>query len=178
MRTKRLLGRAGKQWLKSIHLIVSVIWLGAAISMNLLRYAWTPFASGDLYAVDHAIGVIDNMVVVPAAWLSLITGLFESWFTSWGFFKFRWVTVKWILTVAVMIYAPLFISRWDRGVQAISRVEGLQALFNPTYIEYRSLYAWSGLALIAILAFMSVISTLKPWMRHDRLRASLERTEA
>lgn len=172
MAKKWILGRSGRQWLKSLHLIVSVIWLGAAISMNLLRYGWAPTASGDLYAVDHSIAVIDNLVVVPAAWLSLLTGLFESWFTSWGFFKFRWVTLKWILTVAIMIYAPLFISQWDRSIQAISKVEGLQALLDPTYIQYRSLYTWSGVGLIAILAFMSIISTIKPWTRRDRLKAA------
>ena len=65
MAKKWILGRNGRQWLKSLHLIVSVIWLGAAISMNLLRYGWAPAASGDLYAVDHSIAVIDNLVVVP-----------------------------------------------------------------------------------------------------------------
>jgi hypothetical protein len=166
-----VLGPTGKQWLKSLHLIVSVIWLGAAISMNVLRYAWTPAEPGDLYAVDHAIAVIDNWVVVPAAWGSLLTGLFESWLTSWGFFKYRWVTLKWILTVAIMIYAPLFIAQWDRNIEAISRVEGLLALQNPAYLEYRLLYTLSGVVLIAALAGMSLISTLKPWTKADRLRA-------
>ena len=74
MAKQRVLGRAGRQWLKSIHLIVSVIWLGAAISMNLLRYGWAPTGSGDLYAVDHSIGVISWSVpaggsspIAPAA---------------------------------------------------------------------------------------------------------------
>jgi hypothetical protein len=128
---KFLLGKAGKQWLKSSHLILSVIWLGAAVSMNILRFAWAPTENSDLYAVDHAIRLIDNWVVVPTAWGSLLTGLLESWLTPWGFFKYRWVTVKWIMTVAIMLYAPLFISQWDRELQAISRVEGLLALQNP-----------------------------------------------
>ena len=110
-------------------------------------------------------------MVVPAAWASLLTGLLESWLTSWGFFKYRWVTVKWILTVAIMIYAPLFIAQWDRNIEAISKVEGLLALQNPAYLQYRWLYTLSGFSLIAILAFMSVISTLKPWTKQDRLNA-------
>src|SRR5574341_1405128 len=168
------LGTTGKQWLKSMHLIVSVIWLGAAISMNVLRLAWAPSANGDLYAVDHAIAVIDNWVVVPAAWGSLLTGLLESWLTTWGFFKYRWVTVKWIVTVAIMIYAPLFIAQWDRNIEAISKVEGLLALQNPAYLQFRLLYTISGVALIAALAFVSVISTLKPWMRKDRANLRLK----
>ena len=168
---KPLLGTTGKQWLKSIHLILSVIWLGAAISMNILRFAWAPSAQGDLYAVDHSIALIDNWVVVPAAWGSLLSGFLESWLTSWGFFKYRWVTVKWIGTVAIMIYAPLFVSQWDRKIEAISEVEGLSALQNPAYLQYRLLYTLSGIGLIAILALLSMISTLKPWTKQDRLNS-------
>lgn len=170
MAKRPILGATGKKWLKSTHLILSVIWLGAAVSMNVLRLAWVPVSDGDLYAVDHSIGLIDGWVVVPAAWGSLLTGLLESWLTTWGFFKFRWVSVKWILTAAIMIYAPLFISRWDVGIQEISKVEGLLALQNPVYLHLRMLYTSSGVALIAVLAFLSLISTLKPWMRKDKAK--------
>ena len=165
---KPVLSPAGRQWLKSAHITVSIIWLGAAISMNVLRYAWAPAADMDLYAVDHSIGLIDNWVVVPAAWLSLLTGLFESWLTTWGFFKYRWVTLKWIATLAIMIYAPLFISRWDQSIAAISKAEGLVALQNLVYLHDRQLYTISGVTLIVILTLLSLISSLKPWTRLDR----------
>jgi len=168
---KPLLGTTGRQWLKSIHLILSVIWLGAAISMNILRFAWVPSGNGDLYAVDHSIALIDDWVVVPSAWGSLLTGFLESWLTTWGFFKYRWVTVKWIVTVVIMIYAPLFIAQWDRNIEAISKVEGLLALQNSAYLQYRLLYTLSGIGLIAALALLSVISTLKPWTKQDRLNS-------
>ena len=174
MLKKPILGTTGRQWLKSIHLILSVIWLGAAISMNILRFAWAPSGNGDLYAVDHSIGLIDNWVVVPMAWGSLLTGFLASWLTAWGFFKYRWVTVKWIGTVAIMVYAPLFISQWDGKIQAISKVEGLLALQNPAYLQYRLLYTLSGVGLIAVLALLSVISTLKPWTKQDRLNSRLK----
>jgi hypothetical protein len=173
---KITLSPKGRQWLKSIHLIVSVVWVGAAISMNMLRVAWTPVAGTDLYAVDHAISLIDNWVVVPAAMLSLLTGLLESWLTSWGFFKFRWVTVKWIATLAMMISAPFFISRWDREIAAMSKAEGLLALQNPVYLQERMLYTVVGVGFIITLILLSVISTLKPWIKNDR--AGIHRKQA
>ncbi len=165
---KPTLSPTGRQALKSAHLTVSVIWLGAAISMNVLRYAWVPAVDADLYAVNHAITLIDSWVVVPSAWLSLLTGVFESWLTTWGFFKYRWVIVKWIATLGMMIYAPIFLSRWDRSLVAISKVEGLLALQNPAYLHDRQLYTLSGVTFIVILALLSLISTLKPWTRLDR----------
>lgn len=77
--------------------------------------------------------------------------------------------MKWIVTLAILIYAPLFIAQWDRNIESISRVEGLLALQNPAYNEYQLLYTLSGFALIAALVFLSVISTLKPWMKRDRI---------
>jgi len=171
MTKKWMLGATGKQWLKSVHLLVSVTWLGAAISMNMLRLGWAPVGPGDLYAVDHAIAVIDNWVVVPMAFASVLTGLLESGLTTWGFFKFRWVTTKWIITLGAMVFAPLVIAPLDRNIQAISLAEGLLALHNPLYQEYRLLYTVCGVGLIAALVFMSVISTLKPWTQRDRLNA-------
>src|SRR5512146_3226361 len=101
---KPTLGIAGIKWLRAVHLVVSVVWLGGAVSMLLLRSAWTPTGDADLYAIDHATRVIDHSVVVLAAFASLLTGLVESWLTTWGFFKYRWVTLKWIATVALMCY--------------------------------------------------------------------------
>lgn len=164
------LGPTGKQWLKTSHLTLSIIWLGGALSMNLLRLAWNPTAPGDLYAVDHAILLIDNWVIIPSSLGALLTGLLESWLTTWGFFKFRWVTAKWIVTVGVMLYGIFFISRWGKAIEAISRVEGLAALLNPTYLQYRLIYSISAVVLIVALTALSVISTLKPWMKQERLK--------
>ncbi len=173
---KPTLGITGIKWLRATHLIVSVVWLGGALSMNLLRFAWAPLGDGDLYAVDHAIMVIDHSVVVPAAFASLLTGLVESWLTTWGFFKYRWVTLKWIATVALMVYAPLFQARWLRELESISSVEGLAALQNPLYRQDQLLYTLSGIAMITALALLTVISVLKPWMKkRGRVNESISR---
>ncbi len=39
-----------------------------------------------------------------------------------------------------------------------------------SYLHYRLLYGWSAAAFIAVLALLSLISTLKPWMRSDKLK--------
>jgi hypothetical protein len=106
----------------------------------------------------------------------LLTGLFESWLTTWGFFKYRWVTVKWVVTIALMIFAPLFLSQWDRNIAAISQAQGLLALQNPVYQQDRLLYTISGVAFIAALSLLSLIATLKPWTRHDREQINRKRS--
>ena len=138
--------------------------------MNVLRLAWTPSTATDLYAVDHAIVLLDHWVIIPASLGSLLTGFLESWLTSWGFFKYRWVLLKWITTVAIILYAPFFQAQWAKNLEEISRVEGLLALQNPIYLHYRFLYVFSGIVMITALSILPFISVLKPWTRIDKLR--------
>jgi hypothetical protein len=163
----RKLGIIGKRCIESSHLILSVIWLGGGICITILPFAWKPSGNGDLYAVDHAIALLDNWVVVPSAFGSLLAGLLWSWLTKWGFFKYRWVTLKWIGTVALMVYAPLFQNQWSAGMESISRAEGLAALQNPVYLQDRFLYTASGIGIVTALAALSIISTFKPWLKTD-----------
>jgi hypothetical protein len=168
----KLLGPTGKQWLKSIHLTLSVIWLGGAICMHVLRWAWRPSGSGDLYAVDHTIVLLDHWIMIPSSLGALLTGLLESWLTTWGFFKYRWVTLKWIATAAIMLYGPFFQAQWAKKMVAISQMDGLLALQNPVYLQYRLLYTVSGVVMITLLAILPIISVLKPWTRQDRINSN------
>ena len=83
--------------------------------MLVLRLAWIPSSQTDPYALDRAAGLINDWIVIPAALGALFTGLLESWLTPWGFFRHRWVTVKWIATVTVIVASPLITAPWDRA---------------------------------------------------------------
>lgn len=74
--------------------------------------------------------IIDDFIIIPAALGSLITGLIISWFTNWGFFKFNWVTVKWIVTVSSILFDTFWLGPWLNGMAAISQAERLLALFK------------------------------------------------
>ncbi len=165
MQKQAALGTAGRQWLKTVHLALGAVWLGAGISMLVLRLTWTPSGQSDLYAVNQAVGLINDWIIIPTAVGSLLTGLLESWLTPWGFFRHRWVTVKWILTVGIIVGSAVITAPWDRGMEAISRDEGLMALQNPVYLRYQSLVILTGAGKVAALLTLIAISVLKPWRR-------------
>ena len=172
MSLRPALGPRGKLWLKGLHITFSVVWLGTAICMNVLRFAWMPAVDGERYAVDQTVVLLDEWVMIPSALGALLTGALESWLTTWGFFEYRWVTVKWIVTVALMLYAPVFQAQWAKEMASISRVEGLMALQNAAYVRFWRQYAGSGVLMILALASLPMVSSVKPWMRRDRSRAS------
>jgi hypothetical protein len=172
MRKTRALGPKSKRWLKGINITFSVVWLAAAIGMNVVRFAWTPTSDGEIYAIDQTVVVLDEWMIIPTALGALATGALESWLTPWGFFRYRWVSIKWIVTVAVMLYAPLFQAQWAKEMAAISKLEGLMALQNPVYVQLWSRYAASGLLMILGLSALPIVSSVKPWMKHDKAHSA------
>jgi hypothetical protein len=168
------LGANGKQWLKSVHLTCSVIWLGAVVSMNLLRWLGHPTTSSDLASLDQASQLIDRVAVYPAGLAALLTGFLESWLTNWSFFKYRWVTIKWIVTVALILYGAIFQGLWIGEMVSISQAEGMAALHNHVYLADQFLNALSAIVMIAALALLPFISVLKPWMKKDNRKLRMQ----
>jgi hypothetical protein len=50
--------------------------------------------------------------------------------------------------------------------------EGLMALQNPMYVQLWSQYAASGLLMILGLSALPIVSSVKPWMKHDKAHSA------
>ncbi len=79
------LGIRGRRWLKAFHVLFSMTWIGAAITINIIPFVTRNTISGaELYAYNEAIKMGD-LIIIPCAVLCLITGLLLCWQTPWGF---------------------------------------------------------------------------------------------
>lgn len=163
-------GVRGQRVLKIFHLVCAGLWIGGAVGLNLMVAALGPGESGaELFAYDMARKFVDDFVIIPGAMGCLLSGLMISAFTPWGFFKHRWVTLKWIFTVACILYGTFVLGPMINGQPGISRALGLEALTDPVYQANRSNnLLGGGLQLLAIF-FMICISTLKPWKRRPKI---------
>lgn len=88
---------ARKTWLL-LHVVTSVGWLGVTIGMLVLAVA--AFDAPQLY---QAMELLGDLVVLPLALGSLVTGVVLSLGTKWGLVKHRWVLVKFVLTVIAVV---------------------------------------------------------------------------
>jgi hypothetical protein len=154
-----------KAWVVGFHVFFAGTWVGAAICLILVLFLSQPDSGDALHAFNMSAKIIDDVVIIPAAIGSLITGLLISWFTNWGFFRYKWVTVKWVLTVASMIFGTFWLGPWLNGMEAISAAERIQALQNDTYLHYQQMNAIFGRVQLGSLIFMVFISVLKPWKK-------------
>jgi len=81
-----------KNWLLSAHVAFAALWTGTVLSMFVLALRNQNSTNADvLHALNSAINLLDDYVVIPSALGSLLTGTLLCWLTVWGFFKHYWV---------------------------------------------------------------------------------------
>ena len=160
-----ILKNRGLRWLKVLHLLCVACWIGGAVSLLLLYFLKANVTDGSvLYGINKSIHHVDMVVVViPGAIGCLLTGLAYSSLSSWGFFKQRWLIVKWIVTVIAILFGTFFLGPWETRMMNISEELGLASLTNEDYLYNQRMNFWFGLLQCLVLMATVWISIFKPW---------------
>ena len=96
-------------WL--IHIIAMIAWVGGIAANLLLQAVTVPLGEHALLGVYNSIHTIDVYIIRNGALGLLLTGFFYGVTTNWGFFKFRWIAVKWILFIMQMGFGIFYIGK-------------------------------------------------------------------
>lgn len=155
----------GLKWLKGFHLVAVACWIGGALSLLALYFLKAGVADGgELYGINRSIHHVDmNIVVLPGAIGSLATGLAYSLFSNWGFFRHRWITVKWIATLSAIIFGTFWLGPWETAMMEISGRIGIAALQDSAYLRNQYLNFFFGSLQVAVLIVLVFVSIFKPW---------------
>ena len=153
-------------WLKIVHLLFVAAWIGGQMSFTLIQSMKYTLALPDhQYGILASMKAIDDIIIVGGALGCLLTGLVYSLMTSWGFFRFHWITVKWICTVTLILFGTFFLGPWVNEMAAISAAEYGAALTNPQYLYNEKMNMTWGSIQFGVNIFLVVISVLKPWKK-------------
>ncbi|MFA4986828.1 MAG: DUF2269 family protein [Candidatus Brocadiia bacterium] len=165
-----LLGPTGLKWLKGIHIATVCCWVGGAISLNLMYLAKIGVTDGGvILGVNRSIHVVDIAVIlIPGALGCLLTGLVYSMFTTCGFFSHIWVTLKWIVTVAAILFGAFFLGPWEVRMLDISSEQGIAALSDPEYLHCQQMGLIFGWVQVVVLTALVFISVFKPCEKKDQ----------
>ena len=162
------LNPTGTKILKILHLLVVMTWTVSIIAMWVL--SWISYDTGqELFMYYKCMVWIDRLLTVPAAILSIGTGIFYGLLTPWGFFKQRWIIVKWIVCGVVILLASLvFYPACQHAYSTI--LQNYDAALNNNQVltslkMARDASFYQAIALI----FLVVISVFKPWRKHRPL---------
>ncbi|MEO1377527.1 MAG: hypothetical protein AAFW70_25255 [Cyanobacteria bacterium J06635_10] len=155
-----------KHWVLSFHIGFVALWAGTVMSMFLIALRNKHTANSDiLFALNSAINLLDDVVVIPAAMGSVLTATLLCWGTNYGFVKFYWVITKWIITTGLIIFGSFWLFPWGKTTENIALSEGLAAFNNPIYLFDAKGVIIGSLIQVSFLLLIIAISTLKPWGR-------------
>lgn len=159
------LSAKGQKWLKGVHILCACMWIGAAIILCLMNQFLKADDGMQLYGIDVSMKFIDDFIIIPGANGALLTGIVYAIFTNWGWFRRRWIIIKWGITIYGIVFGTFWLGPWVNGLVPISKVHGLGAWTDPIYLHNRSMVFYWGAIQLGTLIFALFISVLKPWKK-------------
>lgn len=159
------LSSKGMKALKVVHIVCAIVWFGSAVSMNLLCHLVGNLDAAGMYWMAEILEAIDMKILVPGAVGCLLTGIVYGLFTTWGFFKHRWLTVKWVLTLFMILFGTFYMGPLVKENVVIGKAIMAGSGNVEQYWQNVAGNAWAGLLQLALLTFVTVISVYKPWKR-------------
>jgi hypothetical protein len=159
------IGPKGMKWLKITHVFLVVLFFGGILSSLALNLLIDFTKYEESYLGYKNIIIISDNIVRWGAIGTLLVGLTYGFFTSWGFFKHRWVGVKFILymlqtVVGIFVVDHLMLANMD-----LLESQKELALSNPEFIQNHEIRQSAVIFQVAVTVFIFTISYLKPWKR-------------
>jgi hypothetical protein len=153
----------GQRWLKCFHVLSAGVWVGTAVSLATKQFFITPSREAELFGILSTLDFIDLGVLVPGAIGTLITGLIYSIWTNWGWFRHRWITVKWIICLFGVSFGTYPLGPWLSSLVQISEKQGLASFHDPLFMHNYSMLSLFGTFQALTIVFAFFVSVLKPW---------------
>lgn len=156
----KTLNSIGQKWLKTFHLFAAILWIGCGVAMNLLRLIIIPTTPEGMFTLSLAIKILDDLLIFGGVIGIFLTAIIYGAWTKWGFFKQNWLTVKWILTIVMVLIGWIIMGPAVKGnVQELDWYIANQAAYEGN-LAVSAL--WGPIQLL-LLAVVVIISVFKPW---------------
>jgi len=159
------LGPAGLKWLKIIHILLVTFFFGGIMSSLAINLGIKFAAYRETMETYKNVVIISDHIIRIGAVGTLFIGFVYGIFTNWGFFRHRWVTVKWILFVCQTLIGIFIVDKLMLANMALLETEGSGALINPVFLHNHSVRQDFVIIQILITVFIICISVIKPWKK-------------
>lgn len=156
----------GLKVLKLIHLLGIMPWIsGCLAAFILMLFIKSSTNSDEIFYFLNAIEILDFNAIVIGAIFTVLLGIFYGLFTNWGFIKMRWLVIKWLVSIFIIVSGiQLYIPNIDamRNLLATHRIAAVQGA------EFW--YHWQillGIIIIDLLlmAILIALSIFKPKLK-------------
>lgn len=159
------LSAKGQRWLKTVHIFFACLWIGGAFGLILMILFTNAEDGMELYGIHVSMEFIDYIIIAPGGIGSLLTGLVYSLFTNWGWFKHRWIIVKWCINLYGAILGTFWLGPWLNKMVDIVHSDGMDALTDIAYLYNKTMSLSFGFFQLLTMLFALYLSVHKPWKR-------------
>lgn len=154
----------GQLILRILHLIAVSSWLGSMLCVLCLVHL-APLAgeNDELFGMLRSSVIINQYVLVPVgAFGTFFTGLAYSLCTHRGFLRYPWITCKWVITAAMILFGILYLGPW--AGQELDEVYeyGLAAYAQPDIAARHFRREIFCILYAGLLVFSFALSVLRP----------------
>lgn len=159
----KILNATGMKVLKTAHLVFAVGWAGTGLCLLLLLFN-PPLHNADrMYMYSAALKILDDFIIIPSANGILLTGILYGIFTKWGFFRHRRLTVKWIITVFMLLSGTFAMGPCINENAAHANDLSFYTSADSNFLTNITKTLWWGVLQNALLLVVLILSVFKPW---------------
>ncbi|GAB6439429.1 DUF2269 domain-containing protein [Bacillus cereus] len=159
------IGPKGMKWLKIIHVFLVTLFFGGILSSLALNFHIDFTKYDESYLGYKNIIVISDNVIRWGAIGTLLVGFTYGFFTNWGFFKHRWVGVKFVLYIIQTIVGIFVVDKLMVANMELLETQKELALSNPIFIQNHEIRQYAVYFQVLVTIFVFIISFLKPWKK-------------
>ncbi|WP_018758309.1 DUF2269 family protein [Paenibacillus terrigena] len=153
---------ATMKWLKIVHLILVTLFFGGIMSSVALNFGMSLHEYEETLDSYQAMVRISDQIIRIGAVGTLLVGFVYGIFTSWGFFRHRWITVKWVLFLIQTLIGIFIVDKLMVANMGMLESQHAQALTNPAFIQNHEFRQYAVIIQIGITLFIIAISVIKP----------------
>lgn len=163
----RRISKRGKHVLDVLHYWTSLGWLGVGfcqLTLNVIALVTDdPVLRHAAHEITH---LFDRVLLIALALGSLTTGVLLGLKTKWGLVRYVWVFVKLALSLALLVFTPVWMGGWIG--EAVDLSANPAALADPAYLAVRTELFTGSVSIVTTLLLITVLSVVKPWGRTRR----------
>lgn len=153
------------KWLKIIHVFLVVLFFGGILSSLALNLHIDLTNYDESYLIYKNIVIISDNIIRWGAIGTLLVGFTYGFFTNWGFFKHRWVGVKFVLFMIQTIVGIFIVDKLMIANMELLETQKEMALNNPIFIQNHEIRQVAVYFQVAVTMFIFIISYIKPWRK-------------
>ena len=163
----KTLGTKGLQVLKISHLLFATMWIGGVMALVSLQLGQAPQTKDMMYLAAQSHLIVDEYFLIPGGIGIIVTAILYGTLTKWGFFKHKWLVVKWILTVLLVALGAGYMGATIKeNMVYAQRIQADNADASIFLANIRHV-AIAGIVQLIGFAYIIVISVVKPWRKKN-----------